>query len=107
MPATARLRVKQKQTETDIAVLQVQVANLDEKIDDLKSDLMEIKESLKANAQHSETMLEQFRKENDEQHVELTEKVDSIEKWRWMLMGAAALAGAMGWSGIQALFIHQ
>lgn len=104
MPATAR---KIKQTETDIAVLQVQVANLDEKIDDLKSDLTEIKNSLKANAEHNETMLAQFKKENDEQHAELAEKVDSIEKWRWMLMGAAALAGAMGWSGIQALFIHQ
>lgn len=104
MPASVRLKTKQH--DTDIAVLQVQVANLDEKIDDLKSDLTEIKESLRANAQHNETMLEQFKKENDEQHAELNEKVDSIEKWRWMLMGAAALAGAMGWSGIQALFTH-
>ena len=93
MPATAR---KIKQTETDIAVLQVQVANLDEKIDDLKSDLTEIKESLKTNAEHSNNMLEQFKKENAEQHAELANKVSSLEKWRWMMMGAAALAGAMG-----------
>jgi len=104
MPATVR---KIKQTETDIAVLQVQVANLDEKIDDLKSDLIEIKESLKTNAQHNETMLDQFKKENAEQHAELAEKVSSLERWRWMLMGAAALAGALGWTGIQSIFTQQ
>ena len=104
MPATVR---KLKQTETDIAVLQVQVANLDEKIDDLKSDLTEIKESLKTNAQHNETMLDQLKKENAEQHAELAEKVSSLERWRWMLMGAAALAGALGWTGIQSIFTQQ
>lgn len=102
MAATARL--SKKQTETDIAVLQVQVANLDEKIDDLKSDLTEIKESLKYNAQHNETMLDQIKKENTEQHNELAEKVSSLERWRWMLMGAAALAGAMGFETLQNLF---
>jgi len=104
MPATVR---KLKQTETDIAVLQVQVANLDEKIDDLKSDLTEIKESLKQNAQRNSDMLEEFKKENAEQHNELAEKVSSLERWRWMLMGAAALAGALGWSGIQNIFTQQ
>ena len=106
MPATVRLS-KHKQHETDIAVLQVQVANLDEKIDDLKSDLTEIKESLKYNAQHNENMLEQLKKENTEQHTELAEKVSSLERWRWMLMGAAALAGALGWTGIQSIFTQQ
>lgn len=105
MAATARL--SKKQTETDIAVLQVQVANLDEKIDDLKSDLVEIKESLKQNAQRSSDMLEEFKKENAEQHNELAEKVSSLERWRWMLMGAAALAGALGWTGIQSIFTQQ
>lgn len=104
MPAAVR---KLKQTETDIAVLQVQVANLDEKIDDLKSDLVEIKESLKQNAQRSSDMLEEFKKENAEQHNELAEKVGSLERWRWMLMGAAALAGALGWTGIQSVFTQQ
>ena len=106
MAATARLS-KSKQTETDIAVLQVQVANLDEKIDDLKSDLTEIKESLKQNAQRNSDMLEEFKKENAEQHNELAEKVSSLERWRWMLMGAAALAGALGWTGIQTIFTQQ
>jgi len=103
MSATVRLS-KSKQIETDIAVLQVQVANLVEKIDDLKSDLTEIKESLKQNAQHNSEMLEQFKKDNAEQHSALTDKVSSLERWRWMLMGAAALAGALGWTGIQSIF---
>jgi len=52
-------------------------------------------------------MLDQLKKENAEQHNELAEKVSSLERWRWMLMGAAALAGALGWSGIQNIFTQQ
>ena len=103
MPA-ARLS-KVKQTETDIAVLQTQVANLDEKIDDLKSDIAEIKEALNHHAEKSMDMLNQFKKENADQHAELTKKVSTLEKWRWMVMGAAALAGALGFSAAKALLI--
>jgi hypothetical protein len=104
MPATARLS-KSKQTETDIAVLQVQVAGLDEKIDDLKSDIKEIKDALQ---HHSETSLEvmnSFKKENADQHNELAKKVSALEKWRYMMIGAGLLAGAMGFSAAKAILV--
>ena len=107
MPATARLRVKQKQTETDIAVLQVQVANLDEKIDDLKSDLSDIKNTLKDHAEQTLAAFNDFKRENDEAHDSLRRKINTLEKWRYMVMGAAALAGAMGWNALHALLTPQ
>ena len=45
MPAAVRLS-KIKQAETDIAVLQFQVKNLDDKIDDLKTDIKDLKSSM-------------------------------------------------------------
>ena len=101
MPA-ARLS-KVKQTETDIAVLQTQVANLDEKIDDLKSDIAEIKEALRLHANETLEAFDEFKKENEEQHNSLRRKINTLEKWRYMVMGAAALAGAMGWNALHAL----
>ena len=105
MPA-ARLS-KVKQTETDIAVLQTQVANLDEKIDDLKSDIAEIKEALKSHASETLEAFNEFKKENEEQHDSLRRKINTLEKWRYMVMGAAALAGAMGWNALHALLTPQ
>ena len=64
MPAAVRF--KNKQTETDIAVLQTQVANINEKIDDLKSDIADIKETLKLHAGETMTAFNEFKKENEE-----------------------------------------
>lgn len=105
MPASVRL--KSKQHETDIAVLQVQVANLDEKIDDLKSDLNEIKETLKEHAASSMAAYSSIKTENEEANSSLRRKINTLEKWRYMVMGAAALAGAMGWNAIHALLTPQ
>jgi chromosome segregation ATPase len=105
MPASVRL--KSKQHETDIAVLQVQVANLDEKIDDLKSDLHEIKETLKEHAASSLAAYNTIKTESEEAHSSLRRKINTLEKWRYMVMGAAALAGAMGWNAIHALLSPQ
>ena len=101
----ATVRLKNKQTETDIAVLQTQVANINEKIDDLKSDIAEIKHAIELHAQHSAEMMNEFKKENSEQHAELAKKVSTLEKWRWMIMGAAALAGALGFSAARVMLI--
>jgi septal ring factor EnvC (AmiA/AmiB activator) len=103
MPAVRKL----KQTETDIAVLQTQVANLEEKIDDLKSDITEIKETLKSNSFETLAAFNEFKKENEEAHDKLNRKINTLEKWRYMVMGAAALAGAMGWQSIQTLLSQQ
>jgi len=33
-------------------------------------------------------------------HSELSKKISALEKWRWMLMGAGVVIGALGWPTI-------
>jgi hypothetical protein len=95
--ATARPeRLKVQKSETDIAVLQVQVANIHEKMDDLKSDVKEIKDSVAIAMKDTRNMITALSEESTEQHKELGKKVSALEKWKWMVMGGAATAGALG-----------
>ena len=76
------LSVQPKQTETDIAVLQVQYSNLTEKVDELKTGLKEMRDVID-------------EKINVESHNEMTKKITALEKWKWMLMGGVVLAGTV------------
>ncbi len=94
---------QQKQTETEIAVLQVQYKNLDEKFDDLKTGLKDLRDHIDSHMETTHTMIKDFQTENKKQHDEVNKKVNALEKWRWMLMGAGILAGALGWPALSSL----
>ena len=94
--ATTERSLKVQKSETEIAVLQVQVANIHEKIDDLKSDVKEIKDSVSAAMKDTHDMIKTLSNESTPQHNELSKKVSALEKWKWMVMGGAATAGALG-----------
>jgi hypothetical protein len=83
--------------ETEIAVLQVQVTNINEKIDDLKSDIKSLRDDMTKSMTDTHTMIVTLNESNSKQHGELSKKVSALEKWRWMMMGAGILAGALGW----------
>lgn len=87
---------KLKQTETEIAVLQVQYGNLNEKVDELKSDLKDFRDHVDGHMDETHNLIKSFQDENKKQHDEVNKKVAALEKWRWMLMGAGVLAGALG-----------
>ncbi len=91
---------QQKQTETEIAVLQVQYKNLDEKFDDLKTGLKDLRDHIDNHIDDTQNMIRDFQTENKKQHDEVNKKVNALEKWRWMLMGAGILAGALGWPAL-------
>jgi uncharacterized coiled-coil DUF342 family protein len=93
-----------KQAETEIAVLQVQYGNINEKVDDLKADLKEFRNEIKTQIQETHDLIKGFQDENNTQHDEVNKKISALEKWRWMLMGAGVLAGALGFDTIQKLF---
>jgi len=79
--------------ETDIAVLQVELRNLSEKVD----------EGIRSTQQ----MMREFQVENNRQHNELFTRVVKLENWRWMLMGAGVVFGMGGMMGIEKLLgIH-
>ena len=90
----------QKQTETEIAVLQVQYQNIDQKVGDLKTDLKELRDHIDTHMEITNAMIKDFQTDNKKQHDEVNKKVNALEKWRWMLMGAGVLAGALGWPAL-------
>lgn len=100
MPAAARKKAFD-QTVTDVAVLQLEVRNLHDKVDELKTDVKDLHECLDRNMAETKEFLEKFQEQQSEQHAELADKVSSIEKIKWMLMGAAAILGATGLEAVQ------
>ena len=94
---------KLKQTETEVAVLQVQYTHLTEKVDDLKIGLKDLATHIDTHMETTHTLIKDFQSENKKQHDEVNTKVNSLEKWRWMIMGAAVLAGALGWPVVSKL----
>ena len=113
--AQSNTAIKLKQTETEIAVLQVQYGHLNEKVDDIKTGLKDLETHIDTHMfnistviqnskDHFEETLATLQLENKQQHSALEKKVNALEKWRWMLMGAGAVAGALGWPVISKLF---
>lgn len=101
--ATAASKATKMQPETEIAVLQVQVKNIEEKIGDLKTDLKSIHASLETNAEETRTMLKTMRELDLKEHSELAGKISTLEKWRWMMMGAGVILGSIGFETIAKL----
>lgn len=100
--ATGRT-IKMPKTETDIAVLQVQVKNIEQDVSDIKISLKELHTSLIHNADETRKMLKEMREEDVSAHKELASKVSALEKWRWMLMGAGIVLGSIGFDMIARL----
>lgn len=96
MPQTSAVK-KLQQTETEIAVLQVQYGYLNEKVEDIKTGLKDLTTHIDNHMDETHKLIKEFQEENKKQHDEVNKKVTSLEKWRWMLMGAGVLAGAIGW----------
>jgi FtsZ-binding cell division protein ZapB len=99
MPAA--VRKKFEQTVTDVAVLQLEVSNLHDKVDELKVDVKDLHDCLDRNMLETREFLKEFQDQQTKQHEELADKVSSIEKIKWMLMGAAAILGATGAEAVQ------
>jgi hypothetical protein len=89
--------------DTDIAVLQVQVNNIETKINELKDDLKEVHECLDKNAEETHKLIKELQTSNEASHKSLSEKVSALEKWRWMLMGAGIVVGSMGFDTVAKL----
>jgi uncharacterized coiled-coil DUF342 family protein len=94
---------KLKQTETEIAVLQVQYGYLNEKVDGIKTDLKDMQDMINNHMSDMKKSLKEFQEENKKQHDAVDKKISALEKWKWMLMGAGVLAGAMGWTTLSKL----
>lgn len=92
--------VQLKQAETDIAVLQVQFKNLDDKVDEVKSEIRDMRHEMSKNDGETLTLIKEFQEINTESHNKMSNKISALEKWRWMLMGAGVVIGALGYPTI-------
>ena len=103
MAQSAKVVKLTKSNETEIAVLQVQFTNLNEKVDDLKLDLKDVSDSIDKHMGSITQSFNEFKADNKEQHqiVEdkisiVEDKISNLEKWRYTIMGGAAALGALG-----------
>ena len=101
--ATAANKVPKMQPETEIALLQFQVKNLEDNIGELKLDLKALHDAIEANAEETRKMLKSMREQDVKEHTELASKISVLEKWRWMMMGAGIIIGSMGFPTVSAL----
>lgn len=98
-------------TAERLGVVETKVANLDEKLDDLKVDVKELHDCLDRTGETLTKTLLDMRTEATEQHNELAGKIKDLEKQKQKLMtygmiGMAFIAG-LGWTGqvnIQTIF---
>ena len=94
---------KSKQAEADIAVLEVKVENIEEKIGMLKLDIKDLSNTFAQHAENEIEMIQDMQKSNELTYKSLAEKISNIEKWRWMLMGAGIVIGSLGYDTVAKL----
>jgi septation ring formation regulator EzrA len=100
---TKTIKMPAQTTKTDIAVLQVQVKNIEQDVSEIKTSLKEMHECLDRNAHETRDLLTSMRNEDVAAHKELGSKVSALEKWRWMMMGAGIVLGSLGFDMISKL----
>lgn len=97
-------RAKSSKLDTEVAVLQVRVGNVEEKFNDIKEDLKEVNSKLDKNADETQKLLKEVHQGNLDAHSKLERKINALEKWRWMIMGAGIVIGYLGIDSITKLF---
>lgn len=92
-----------QQAETDIAVLQVQVQNIEEKVGELKSDVKDLQKSIDDHAEETQKTLKTMSEASSTAHKAMSDKISALEKWRWMMMGAGIVLGTLGYDTLAKL----
>ena len=92
--------IKMPKTETEIAVLQVEVQNITDDIREIKTDIRDIHVEMVKNNDDTRVMLKGMKDASSSAHQAMSEKISALEKWRWMMMGAGVVIGSLGFDTI-------
>ena len=80
-----------------VSVVEVQITNLDEKLDEIKVDVKEMHDCLDRTGNELKLTLKEMHNESCRQHNELAGKIGELEKfkakWTYMVAGAIAVVG--------------
>lgn len=98
--------VKFQQTETEVAVLQVQVENIENKVSEIKQDVKDLRQTIEEHAEENKKTLKAMGDSSANAHKAMSDKITSLEKWRWMMMGAGIVLGSLGYDTIAKLLTH-
>lgn len=102
MATTVSLNKVQK-NEMDIAILEVKVQNIEEKIGELKLDVKDVRDALDKHSEGQINMIKDMQDASEDAHKALSQKISSLEKWRWMMMGAGIVIGSLGYDTVAKL----
>jgi len=100
MAATKAVNFK---TETEVAVLQVQVENITNDISEIKADIKEVNASITKNNEDTHKFLKEMKEASANAHKAMSDKISALEKWRWMMMGAGVVLGTLGYDTVAKL----
>ena len=82
-----------------VSVLETQVTNLDEKIDEIKTDIKEIDVKIATHSENVTTQLKTMYDASCSQHEQLARKIGDLEKfknkWMYMIIGGVAVGAWM------------
>ena len=95
--------IKMPKTETEIAVLQIQVQNITNDISEIKADIKDVNICLAKNNEDTHQLLKEMKEASANAHKSMSDKVSALEKWRWMMMGAGVVIGSLGFDTIAKL----
>lgn len=82
-----------------IGIVETKVENLNEKLDDLKSDVKDMHDCLDRTRDDIKEQLKEMYDASCTQHAEIAKKISGLEKIRekttWMIAGGVAAAGIL------------
>ncbi len=90
-------------TETDVAVLQVRVDDIKSDISEIKADIKGLNATLDKNNDATHSLLKEMQETSTSAHKSMSDKIGTLEKWRWMMMGAGIVLGTLGYDTVAKL----
>jgi len=91
------------QTETEVAVLQVKVENIENDVAEIKSDIKALAETIDRKSNDTQELIKEMARAAEKAHMSLNAKISTLEKWRWMMMGAGIVLGTLGYDTLAKL----
>lgn len=93
-----------QKAQTEIAVLHIKVGNLEDKVDEVRKEISLLRDHIDKNNEAMQILIKEMRSSNMEAHERIAKKVNDIEKWRYMLIGAGIILGSFGFEAAKSLF---
>lgn len=90
-------------TETEVAVLQVQVDDIKSDISEIKADIKDLNSTIVKSNHDTHKLLKDMQDSSTSAHKSMSDKINTLEKWRWMMMGAGIVLGTLGYDTVAKL----